>query len=41
MSGAFLEKANLRGANIEGTNLDGSYLCRTTMPDGTIDNSSC
>ena len=33
--------ANLTGANLEGVSLDGVILCKTTMPDGTINNSSC
>ena len=33
--------ANLTGANLGGVNLDGVILCGTTMPDGSINNSSC
>ena len=33
--------ANLTGAILEGVSLDGVILCNTTMPDGTINNSSC
>jgi uncharacterized protein YjbI with pentapeptide repeats len=33
--------ADLRGANLAGVSLDGVILCNTTMPDGTINNSSC
>ena len=33
--------ADLTGANLGGVSLDGMILCNTTMPDGTINNSSC
>jgi uncharacterized protein YjbI with pentapeptide repeats len=33
--------ADLTGANLAGVNLDGVVLCNTTMPDGTINNTSC
>ena len=33
--------ANLTGATLGGVNLDGVILCGTTMPDGSINNSSC
>ena len=33
--------ADLTGANLRGVSLDGVILCNTTMPDGTINNSSC
>ena len=33
--------ANLTGANLSGVSLDGVILCNTTMPDGTINNTSC
>ena len=33
--------ADLTGANLGGLNLDGVILCNTTMPDGTINNTSC
>jgi uncharacterized protein YjbI with pentapeptide repeats len=33
--------ADLTGANLSGVSLDGVTLCKTTMPDGTINNSSC
>ncbi|MFN8593906.1 MAG: pentapeptide repeat-containing protein [Thermomicrobiales bacterium] len=37
-----LVEADLRGATITGgTNLRGAIRCRTTMPDGSIDNSGC
>jgi uncharacterized protein YjbI with pentapeptide repeats len=34
-------RADLTGANLEGVNLDGVILCNTTMPDGTIKDTSC
>ena len=34
-------KADLTGANLGGVSLDGVILCNTTMPDGTMNNSSC
>jgi uncharacterized protein YjbI with pentapeptide repeats len=33
--------ADLTGANLTGVSLDGVILCNTTMPDGTINNTSC
>ena len=33
--------ADLSGANLSGVSLDGVILCNTTMPDGTINNTSC
>ena len=33
--------ADLTGAKLEGANLDGVILCNTTMPDGTINDTSC
>ena len=33
--------ADLTGANFGGVSLDGVILCNTTMPDGTINNTSC
>jgi hypothetical protein len=33
--------ANLTGAILGGVSLDGVILCNTTMPDGTINNTSC
>ena len=38
---ANLTRADLTGANLEGVNLDGVILCKTIMPDGSINNSSC
>ena len=32
--------ADLTGANLVGVSLDGVILCNTTMPDGTINNTS-
>jgi hypothetical protein len=33
--------ADLTGAQLGGVSLDGVILCNTTMPDGTINNTSC
>ena len=33
--------SDLTGANLGGVSLDGVILCNTTMPDGTINNTSC
>jgi uncharacterized protein YjbI with pentapeptide repeats len=33
--------ADLTGANLGGVSLDGVILCNTTMPDKTINNTSC
>jgi hypothetical protein len=33
--------AYLTGENLGELSLDGVILCNTTMPDGTINNSSC
>ena len=33
--------ADLTAANLGGVSLDGVILCNTTMPDGTINNTSC
>jgi hypothetical protein len=33
--------ADLTGAKLGGLSLDGVILCNTTMPDGTINNTSC
>ena len=33
--------ADLTGASLGGVSLDGVILCNTTMPDGTINNTSC
>ncbi|MZH42598.1 MAG: pentapeptide repeat-containing protein [Nitrospinae bacterium] len=33
--------ADLTGANLGGVSLNGVILCNTTMPDGTINNTSC
>ena len=34
-------RADLTGANLGEVSLDGVILCNTTMPDGTINNTSC
>ena len=34
-------EADLTGAKLGGVSLDGVILCNTTMPDGTVNNSSC
>ena len=41
LSGADLEGANLRKANLEGVNLKETFFCKTTMPDGTKNNTDC
>ena len=41
MSPTNFSGADLTGANLRGVNLDGVILCNTTMPDGTINNTSC
>ena len=33
--------ADLTGAKLGGVSLDGVILCNTTMPDRTINNTSC
>jgi len=33
--------ADLTGANLGEVSLDGVILCKTIMPDGTINNTSC
>jgi uncharacterized protein YjbI with pentapeptide repeats len=33
--------ADLTGANLEGVSIGGVILCNTTMPDGTLNNTSC
>ena len=33
--------ADLKGANLGEVSLDNVILCNTTMPDGTINNTSC
>ena len=33
--------ADLTEAKLGGVSLDGVILCNTTMPDGTINNTSC
>ena len=34
-------EADLTGAKLGGVSLDGVILCNTTMPDETINNTSC
>jgi uncharacterized protein YjbI with pentapeptide repeats len=42
LGGANLQGANLtRALNVTGDLLVGAKLCKTTMPDGRIDNSGC
>jgi uncharacterized protein YjbI with pentapeptide repeats len=42
LSGANLKEADLSGAEIDDVSmLQGTELCRTKMPDGSIDSSSC
>ena len=38
---ANLTDANLTGANLTGTDLTATVFCRTTMPDGTVNNLGC
>ena len=40
-SGAHLTGAKLTYLNLTGVILDGVIFCNTTMPDGTINNTSC
>src|SRR4029078_7359185 len=42
LSGGCFINANLTGAKLgSSVNIGGAVFCRTTMPDGTIDNSGC
>ena len=41
LTGAKLYKTILSGANLTGVNLAGAEICRTTMPDGSTNNSGC
>ena len=41
LSRADLFKADLRAADLTGTNLNGTHFCKTTMPDGSINNRYC
>ena len=46
LRGAILREANLTGANLYkadlmSANLRGARFCRTTMPDGSINNDDC
>lgn len=38
---ANLYAADLTGATLSGATLTGTYFCKTVMPDGTQNNSSC
>lgn len=40
-NGACLVDADLTGATTRSTNFTGAIRCRTTMPNGTVDNSGC
>ena len=41
LTNANLTDANFSFADIEDAILDGAIFCRTTMPDGTENNSGC
>ena len=41
LNGADLTDAKLFGANLWGATLTGAILCRTTMNDGSINNTNC
>jgi uncharacterized protein YjbI with pentapeptide repeats len=41
LGGVDLGRANLSGANLSGANLTDALFCRTTMPDGSINNRDC
>jgi hypothetical protein len=41
LSRANLFKADLRAADLTGTNLNGAHFCRTTMPNGSINDRHC
>jgi uncharacterized protein YjbI with pentapeptide repeats len=41
LSRAFLGKANLSGADLTKANLENAQFCRTSMPDGTLNNRDC
>lgn len=38
---AYLGWANLTDANLTGADTAGAYICRTTMPDGSVNNIGC
>ena len=40
-SGADLTGTNLTGVNLTGLVLEGVIFCKTTMPDGTVNNEGC
>ena len=41
LKGAVLVEANLKGATLEGAKLEDAKFCKTTMPDGAVNNSGC
>ena len=41
VSGCDLSGRNLTGVDLREIDLTGAILCKTTMPDGVIDNSGC
>ena len=41
LTGADLSDATLVEVDLTGVNLTGTIFCKTTMPDGTKNNSSC
>ena len=41
LSGTHLTATNLSGADLSGARLSGAVFCKTTMPDGTVNNSIC
>ena len=38
---ADLADADLRNTDLRGADLEGAKLCKTTMPDGSVNNSGC
>ena len=38
---ATLNRVNLTKANLTGTNLSETIFCKTTIPEGTVNNSGC
>ena len=41
LTDADLRGANLTDANLSGAALDGAIYCKTTMPNGSINNTNC
>ena len=41
LSGALLKEADLFGANLEGAIMRGAILCKTLMPDYSMNDSGC